>query len=221
MEYQSHGLVPLERGPNPVVYHGFSSISPLEHTDYNRHFGVYPSIFPPWDKPTQWAFWRGIGREMNKMRTRVASWECHDAIRPGPSVVAGVAGKGNRSWGEWRSNDHWRILQGMWRIHSLIVWNLFALYVKTRCILNGGRLHPLLLQMAFPTHWMIIPLLLGWASEPPTNHQFLVSLQQFSRKGTARTRLIEKSPPEHRHVYSYSHYIPIISHNNHYDYIFY
>jgi hypothetical protein len=108
----------------------------------------------------------------------------------------------------------------MWRIHSLIVWNLFALYVKTRCILNGGRLHPLLLQMAFPTHWMIIPLLLGWASEPPTNHQFLVSLQQFSRKGTARTRLIEKSPPEHRHVYSYSHYIPIISHNNHYDYIF-
>ena len=27
---------------------------------------------------------RGIGREMNKMRTRVASWECHDAIRWAP-----------------------------------------------------------------------------------------------------------------------------------------
>lgn len=145
---------------------------------------------------------------MNKMRTRVASWECHDAIRPAP---------------QWRSNDHWMILQGiLTNVKDTFLDCLKLLCpLKTRCILNGGRLHPLLLQMAFPTHWMIIPLLLGWASEPPTNHQFLVSLQQFLRKGTARTCLIEKSPPEHRHVYSYSHYIPIISHNNHYNYIFY
>ena len=43
--------VPLERGPNPVVkimvFHQFPHWNIRIITGYNRHFGVYPSIFPP------------------------------------------------------------------------------------------------------------------------------------------------------------------------------
>ena len=42
--------VPLERGPNPVVkimvFHQFPHWNIRIITGYNRHFGVYPSIFP-------------------------------------------------------------------------------------------------------------------------------------------------------------------------------